>query len=90
MSTPQITSQPTPNPNAYKFTTNHDFNTGCAEAFYSAESAQEHPLAAKLFAIPGVTGVMFLSDFCSVNKEPDAEWETLCPQIETVLQESLG
>jgi len=49
--------------------------------FADAESAQRSPLAKRLFAVDGVTGVFFGSDFVSVAKRDDKEWYVLKPAV---------
>lgn len=83
-----ITPQPTPNPNAYKFVANRTLHQGNALTFYNAAAAREHDLARRLFAITGVTGVMILNNFCSVNKEASASWDEVIPEVVQVLSEA--
>jgi hypothetical protein len=83
-----IVREPTPNPNAMKFTANRPLNNGPTKTFYNAEAAQADPVAAELFALEGVTGVMLLGDFCSVNKTGQADWGELASRIENVLREA--
>jgi hypothetical protein len=80
----------TPNPNSIKFQTTKTLHDGPAAAFYSAQQAEDHPVARQLFALPGVTGVMILNDFCSVNKQEDVDWEDLAPRVEHVLTAAYG
>ena len=82
-----VTPERTPNPNAIKFSTNRRLNPDQARSFYSAEAARDDPLASRLFELSGVTGVMVLGDFCSVNKNEAADWDELIPRIEAVLKE---
>ena len=83
-----IIREPTPNPDAMKFTANRPLNEGPTKTFYDGEAAQADPVAAGLFALGGVTGVMLLADFCSVNKTGQADWAELAPKIESVLREA--
>ena len=85
-----VTLVRTPNPNSIKFQTTKTLHDGPAAAFYSAQQAQDHPVASQLFALPGVTGVMILNDFCSVNKQENVDWEELAPRVENVLTEAYG
>src|SRR5262249_58218317 len=48
--------------------------------FANRDSANRSPLAARLFEVPGVTGVFFGSDFVTVTKA-DGEWQQLKPAI---------
>ena len=80
-----IEIQPTPNPNAAKFVLDGE----CSEApmsFFNADAASDHPLAKKLFAIPGVTSLLLLGDFITVNKQPNLRWEEITPAVRRVLE----
>jgi hypothetical protein len=85
-----ITANPTPNPNSIKFTTNVMLNEGAARTFYNTAAAAADSLASRLFALPGVTGVMILRDFCTVNQDGRQNWDELTPKIENVLREVLA
>ena len=51
-------------------------------AFYKNESeALNSPLAKELFSVDGVNGVFFGSDFITVTKVEDLDWQTLKPEI---------
>ena len=39
-------------------------------SFFNAGAAKDHPLARRLFAIPGVSSLLLLGDFVTVNKIP--------------------
>lgn len=75
-----IQTEATPNPATLKFLPGKVvMESGTAE-FRDAESAGASPLAARIFAISGVTGVFFGYDFVTVTKEgPD--WQHLKPAI---------
>ena len=76
--------QPTPNPNALKFV----LNRAIAEqptSFFNSESAKSHPVASALFSIPGVTSVLLLGDFVTVNKRPDVKWNAITPRVKAIL-----
>jgi hypothetical protein len=75
---------PTPNPNAAKFI----LDKAIAEqptSFFDAASAADHPVASKLFAIDGVSSLLLLGDFVTVNKTPDAKWSQLNACVKAVL-----
>jgi hypothetical protein len=44
-------------------------------------------LAVRLFTIPGVSSVLFLRDFVTVNKRPEARWPGLKRAVKKVLAE---
>jgi hypothetical protein len=76
--------QPTPNPNALKFVLDRDVSEHPA-SFFNAQAAREHPLAAKLFAVSGVSSLLLLGDFITVNKSPEAAWTPIKRGVRDVL-----
>jgi hypothetical protein len=72
--------QSTPNPNAMKFILNAPIS-GSSVSFFNPASAAGHPVATQLFAIPGVTSLLFLGDFLTVNKSPDAKWKPITAAV---------
>src|SRR5256885_15486127 len=75
-----IQTEPTPNPATLKFIPGRlVLDTGTME-FPSRESAARSPLAARLFEVPGVTGVFYGADFVTVTKA-DGDWQHLKPAI---------
>jgi hypothetical protein len=77
--------QPTPNPNAAKFVLDREI-ANPPISFFNAEAAKDHPLAKKLFAIPGVSSVLLLGDFVTINKRPDVDWKDVTPGVKRVLE----
>jgi Fe-S cluster biogenesis protein NfuA len=53
---------------------------GSAE-FLDEEAAKGSPLAMRLFKIDGVTGVMLYTEFVTVTKEEDFDWQLMKPMI---------
>jgi hypothetical protein len=78
--------QPTPNPNALKFVLDRTV-WDQPLSFFSADAAREHPLAAKLFAVSGVSSLLLLGDFVTINKRPDANWADIKRAVRRVLAE---
>jgi Fe-S cluster biogenesis protein NfuA len=75
-----IQTEATPNPATLKFLPGKTvMGQGTFEA-KSAVDAQPSPLAQRLFAVNGVTGVFLGSDFITVTKS-DGEWQHLKPAI---------
>src|SRR3954463_1591550 len=75
-----IQTEATPNPATLKFLPGRPImSTGTFEARSAAE-AERSPLAERLFAVPGVTGVFYGYDFITVTKG-DGEWQHLKPAI---------
>ncbi|MDP3962094.1 MAG: NifU family protein [Pseudorhodobacter sp.] len=76
-----IQTESTPNPATLKFLPGLTvLELGTAD-FPSLESAAKSPLARRIFATPGVTGVFFGSDFVTVTKADDVAWEHVKPAI---------
>jgi len=75
-----IQTEATPNPATLKFLPGRAvLETGTLD-MRDAEDAAQSPLAERLFAIKGVDGVFFGSDFITVSKA-DGEWQQLKPAI---------
>ena len=75
-----IQTEATPNPATLKFLPGRDvLGEGTAE-FLGLETAEQSPLAKRLFSIPGIAGVFLGSDFITVTKA-DGEWQHLKPAL---------
>ncbi|MGN6535251.1 MAG: NifU family protein [Mesorhizobium sp.] len=76
-----IQTESTPNPATLKFLPGKEvLRDGTADFRDAATASEASPLAARLFSIPGVTGVFFGYDFITVTKDgPD--WQHLKPAI---------
>jgi len=75
-----IQTEPTPNPAALKFLPGRAVLLHSTLDIRDKEGATQSPLAERLFAVPGVSGVFFGSDFISVTKA-SGEWQQLKPAI---------
>ncbi len=82
-----ISGQGTPNPNAVKFTLNR---VVAAQGTSYRDAATATGWANELLSIPGVVQVFALNTFVSVTKAPDADWNTLGPQVEAVLRRAFA
>lgn len=72
-----IQTEPTPNPQTLKFLPGQIvLATGTAD-FPNKDTAEASPLAARLFAVSGVSAVFFGPDFVTVTKASDIEWDHL-------------
>jgi Scaffold protein Nfu/NifU N terminal len=85
-----VTPEATPNPNAVKFTLDRAAVEGRSQTFRAGSDPAESPLGARLFALDGVTNVFMVSNFVSVTKEDDADWNELVPLIIDELQAHFG
>ena len=85
-----IRFQTTPNPNAGKFIVDRKVVEGTSsKSFYNADDAADHPLASALFEVEGVASLFMVDDFVTVTKTADADWNTLIPKVQAVMEEVL-
>ncbi|HQT66738.1 MAG: NifU family protein [Rhodospirillales bacterium 20-60-12] len=84
-----IETEGTPNPATLKFLPGQDVLGQRTADFADAEAAAASPLAAALFALPGVARVFMGSDFITVTKTDQLDWPALKPQIMGLLMEHL-
>ncbi|MCX7302413.1 MAG: NifU family protein [Rhodobacterales bacterium] len=76
-----IQTESTPNPATLKFLPGLTvLDIGTAD-FPTADSAVKSPLAARIFAVDGVTGVFFGMDFVTVTKADAVAWDHIKPAI---------
>ena len=82
-----IQTEDTPNPETLKFIPGTIIlKTGTAE-FSNKDIASDSPLASRLFEIDGVSRVFLATDFISVTKDPQLDWNNLKPSILTGIME---
>lgn len=84
-----IQTEPTPNPNTMKFLPGQDVSPDEPREFATPEAAEGSPLARDLFAVDGVTGVFFGSDYVSVSKDATVEWVHIKPAILGAIMDGL-
>jgi hypothetical protein len=77
--------QLTPNPNAAKFMVDREVSAQ-PMSFFNAASAANHPLAKKLFEVPGVSSLLLLGGFVTVNKDPAVAWNKITARVQQVLE----
>ncbi len=77
-----IQTEATPNPATLKFLPGRSvLPEGTLDIRDAGAAMQRSPLAGALFAIGGVDGVFYGSDFISVTKTDDTEWQALKPAV---------
>ena len=76
-----IQTEQTPNPATLKFLPGRDVMSRGVADFTDAGAAEASPLARKLFAIEGVTGVFLGTDFITVTKAEGQDWYMLKPAV---------
>jgi len=78
-----VAIEPTPNPNALKFTVGRD--VGGPKTFVAGRDADD-PVAAALLALAGVTSVFMSADFVTLSKMPDADWTAIAEDARAILE----
>ncbi|WP_306117336.1 MULTISPECIES: NifU family protein [unclassified Roseitalea] len=77
-----IQTEATPNPATLKFLPGQVvMEMGTADFREPEAAAAQSPLAGRLFAIDGVTGVFFGYDFVTVSKQDGVDWSHLKPAV---------
>lgn len=77
-----VHTDPTPNPNAMKFTVGQPVG---GPATYAAGRDADDPVAAALLGLAGVVSVFMTADFVTVSKSSDSTWDTLTPSCVEIL-----
>ncbi|MCR9124606.1 MAG: NifU family protein [Rhodobacteraceae bacterium] len=76
-----IQTESTPNPATLKFLPGQTvLEMGTAD-FPAPDTASKSPLATRIFAVDGVTGVFFGTDFVTVTKSETTDWDHIKPAI---------
>ena len=78
-----IQTEDTPNPDTLKFIPGTTVLDKGTSDFPNSESANTSPLASRLFEIEGVSRVFLATDFISVTKQTELDWNNLKPSILT-------
>lgn len=76
-----IQTESTPNPATLKFLPGKAVMQNGTANFAEQSEAGRSPMATRLFSIEGVAGVFLGSDFVTVTKTADKDWDVLRPQI---------
>lgn len=82
-----VRADSTPNPNAVKLIVEPSPGPSI-RSYFNREQAANDPLAAALFAIPGVTNVMIQPTFITVNKAAEHDWGPIRRAVERVLADA--
>lgn len=85
---PSFEVQTTPNPNSLKITTDAGpfIDDGFA-SYTSIEEASDDPLARAIFRVEGIMNVLMMPQFLTVTKSPEADWDTVLPQVREALNQ---
>jgi Fe-S cluster biogenesis protein NfuA len=84
-----IYTEMTPNPETMKFVANKLLYPGKSVDFPDMETAKPSPLATELFGFPFLKSVFIASNFVTLTKTGDTDWEDVIPSIRQFLKEYL-
>ena len=76
-----IQTEQTPNPETLKFLPGRVVMEDGTAFYQSVNDTSDSPLAKKLFYVDGVIGVFLGSDFITITKKENLEWQVLKPSI---------
>ena len=84
-----IYTEMTPNPETMKFVANKLLYPGKSIDFPDVESVKASPLATELFGFPFIRAVFIASNFVTLTKTSETEWQDVIPSIRQFLKEYL-
>lgn len=84
-----IYTEMTPNPETMKFVANKLLYPGKSIDFPEEESAAPSPLAKELFGFPFIRGVFIASNFVTLTKTPETQWDEVIPNVREFLKQYL-
>lgn len=84
-----IYTEMTPNPETMKFVANKLLYPGKSIDFPDMETAKPSPLAIELFGFPFIKSVFIASNFVTLTKTADTDWNDVIPAIREFLKEYL-
>ena len=87
--TVSIYTEMTPNPETMKFVANKLLYPGKSVDFQDIEKAKPSPLALELFSFPFVKGVFIASNFVTLTKTAETDWDDVKPSIRQFLKDYL-
>ena len=82
-----VQTEITPNPLTLKFIPGRIVMDDGTRFFKNIEEAKDSPFAKKLFNIEGIEGVFFGSDFITITKKQEVNWDTLKPLVLGVISD---
>ena len=84
-----IYTEMTPNPETMKFVANKLLYPGKSVDFPDMASAKPSPLATELFGFPFIKAVFIASNFVTLTKTAETDWDAVIPAIRQFLKEYL-
>ena len=76
-----IQTEQTPNPQTLKFLPGKVVMKEGTAFYENIDEAVDSPFAKRLFAVDGVEGVFFGSDFITITKNKSYDWQVMKPSV---------
>ena len=73
----------TPNPNALKFSVGVD--VGGPKTFVAGQDTDD-PMAIAILGLDGVTSIFMTADFVTLSKMPDADWDAIVSDAQSIIE----
>src|SRR6476661_4654659 len=84
-----IYTEMTPNPETMKFVANKLLYPSKSADFPDVETAKPSPLATELFGFPFIKAIFIASNFVTLTKTSETEWDDVIPSVRQFLKEYL-
>lgn len=84
-----IYTEMTPNPETMKFVANKLLYPGKSIDFAEESAAGPSPMAQELFAFPFIKAIFIASNFVTLTKTPDTNWDDVIPTVRDFLKKYL-
>jgi hypothetical protein len=82
-----IRVEPTPNPNAVKFSVGSPVG---GPGTYVRGAQPDEAYLAEVLDLDGVASVFFTADFVTISKSPDGSWDAITPEATAILERHFG
>jgi hypothetical protein len=82
-----IRVEPTPNPNAVKFSVGSPVG---GPGTYVRGAQPDEAYLAEVLELDGVASVFFTADFVTISKSPDGSWDAITPEATAILERHFG
>lgn len=82
-----ISTSPTPNPNAMKFTVGKPVG---GPATFTAGQSTDNAAAGDLLMLDGVASIFMTADFVTITKTPAGSWAEIAPGATKILESHFG
>ncbi|NBX92333.1 MAG: NifU family protein [Proteobacteria bacterium] len=87
----QVSLEFTPNPNTLKFVVSRPLMArGACNFTSSSQTKNKSPLAEQLFEVAGVVSVLLGTNFVTITKGPQGDWDLIAEKVPQTIQDFLA